>query len=118
MVDGLADFDGVIGCKAPCMSVRPEAEALARAGRLPAEDAAVEDVQAAQRLLESVASPVTDDEARILVALFGPDDCYGLAWTLLHLIETAPNALAADYSAESENAWVHLLIRRQQQAGR
>jgi len=42
-----------------------------------------------QNLLAAVKTPVSDDEARALVRVFGPDDCFGLAWTLLHLIETA-----------------------------
>ena len=43
-----------------------------------------------QRLAE-VKVPISDLEALELVKLFGPDDCFGLAWTLLHLIETAPS---------------------------
>ena len=41
-------------------------------------------------MLESVAKPVTDDEAAALAQLFGPGDCFGLAWTLVHLVESAP----------------------------
>jgi hypothetical protein len=47
-------------------------------------------MQAFEEQLSKVETPVTDEEARALVKLFGPDDCFGLAWTLLHLIETAP----------------------------
>ncbi|MDB6032726.1 MAG: hypothetical protein JWM16_3064, partial [Verrucomicrobiales bacterium] len=31
-----------------------------------------------------------------LVKVFGPDDYYGLAWSLLHLIESAPGWPLAD----------------------
>jgi predicted RNA-binding Zn ribbon-like protein len=30
-----------------------------------------------------------------LTACFGPDDCYGVGWTLIHVIETAPGPLPA-----------------------
>ncbi|MBN8888575.1 MAG: hypothetical protein J0I77_22875 [Rudaea sp.] len=43
-----------------------------------------------QNLLTEIKQPVSDVEAMVLVKLFGPDYCFGLAWTLLHLIETAP----------------------------
>ncbi|MEU0382903.1 hypothetical protein [Streptomyces chartreusis] len=52
----------------------------------------IEVISETQRLLERIPKPVTDDEAQALATLFGPDNCFGLAWTLLHLIETAPGA--------------------------
>ncbi|MFE7712020.1 hypothetical protein ACFU6I_41130 [Streptomyces sp. NPDC057486] len=33
-----------------------------------------------------------DEEAHVLAECFGEDLCFGLAWNLLHLIETAPSA--------------------------
>ena len=48
----------------------------------------------------------------LLISLFGPDNCFGLSWTLLYLIETAPNALTADYSANVDNGWVQLMKRQ------
>jgi hypothetical protein len=54
-------------------------------------------------LLKQLPTPVTDDEARALSSLFGPDDCHGLAWTLLHIVETAPNWPLEDvYEASSK----------------
>ena len=32
------------------------------------------------------------------------DDCFGLAWTLLHLIETAPEAI--DRLPAGQNEWI------------
>jgi hypothetical protein len=40
-------------------------------------------VERYQHLLDSITPPVTDAEAEALVLLFGPDDGFGLAWTLL-----------------------------------
>jgi hypothetical protein len=66
---------------------------LAALGPLPAsDDAEVDQLEDYQRLLDRLQPPVSDAEAQVLTHLFPPDrdDCYGLAWTLVHLIETAP----------------------------
>jgi len=104
-------FDGEGGT-----SIRPEVKRLAQAGILPSEEATAEELKHAQRVLADVASPLSDDEAQALIFVFGEDNCFGLTWTLLHLIESAPNALTADYSARADNEWVRLLIRRQDAA--
>jgi hypothetical protein len=48
-------------------------------------------VEKYQRLLLSIEKPVTDEEAKALVKLFGVDDFFELEWTLMQLIETAPS---------------------------
>lgn len=92
--------------------MRPEVEALVRHGRLPAEDEAEAQTDEAERLLHAVRGPLTDEEAHALVRVFGPDDCHGLSWTLVHLIETAPGALRAEYDARGGNPWVGVLNAR------
>lgn len=92
--------------------MRPEVEALVRHGRLPAEDEAEEKIAEVERLLHAVRAPLTDVEAHALVGIFGPDDCYGLSWTLVHLIETAPGALRAEYDARGGDPWVGVLNAR------
>ncbi|GGU65769.1 hypothetical protein GCM10010274_63010 [Streptomyces lavendofoliae] len=94
------------------MPVRREVEDLIGAGPLPSEDASEEEIAEAQRLLDNITAPVSDEEAQALSACFGPDNCYGLSWTLLHLIETAPGAQSASYSRNVENLWVQLLTAR------
>ncbi|MDK1475618.1 hypothetical protein QNO07_19720 [Streptomyces sp. 549] len=94
------------------MPVRCEVEDLITAGSLPSEEASEEEIAQAQRLLENIAAPVSDEEAQALAACFGPDDCHGLSWTLLHLIETALGAQNARYSRNVENPWVQLLTAR------
>jgi hypothetical protein len=65
--------------------------ALLGFGPLPCSaTATVPTMQAFEEQLSRVQTPITDEEACALVKLFGPDDCFGLAWTLLYLIETAP----------------------------
>jgi hypothetical protein len=66
-------------------------EAIVGLGPLPASAVAeVPTLEMFERLLQQVSRPVSDTEATVLCGLFGPDDCFGLAWSLLHLIETAP----------------------------
>lgn len=70
--------------------MRPEIICLVLLGPLPSEsEAAVEHPKQVEALLLSMAKPVSDDEARALMRLFGPDGCFGLAWSMLHLIKTA-----------------------------
>jgi hypothetical protein len=92
--------------------IRPAVTDFLAVGPLPDEEASVEAIQRSQNLLEQIQGPVTDEEAAALLAGFGPDDCYGLAWTLLHLIETAPGTQTAEYPADSDNPWIQLLRRR------
>lgn len=66
-------------------------EALIGPGPLPASGVAdVPKLEMFGRLLKQVSRPVSDAEAAALCRLFGPDDCFGLAWSLLHLLEAAP----------------------------
>jgi hypothetical protein len=82
-------------------------------GSLPEESASEEIISHCQGLLSRIEAPVTDDEARLLVRCFGCDDSYGLAWTLLHLIETAPGGAPLDLPpVESDNEWLRRLWTR------
>ncbi len=62
--------------------------------------------------LQQIEQPISNEEARALVALFGPDDSFGLAWTLLHVIETAPGWPLRDVLVNAENEWVVRLAQR------
>jgi hypothetical protein len=57
-------------------------------------------------------APLTPAAGQLLLTIFGPGNCFGLAWTVLHLIETAPGALTAVYARNADNDWVKLLERR------
>jgi hypothetical protein len=91
---------------------------LLKLGPLPGYEAdpAEDEVNAYQELLGGIAPPVTEEEAKALVTLFGPDDCYGLAWTLLHLIESAPGWPVAE-ALQGDGEWVDRLRRRADNAG-
>jgi hypothetical protein len=57
---------------------------------VPDPEADVQVIEQFETALRNIGSPISDEEAIALARLFSEDDCYGLAWTLLHLIETAP----------------------------
>jgi hypothetical protein len=91
--------------------LRKEVLELARLGILPNNRAGEALVSKYEILLASITPPITNDEARVLVKLFGTDDGFGLAWTLLHLVESAPDWPIKE-CLEGENKWVKLLCVR------
>jgi len=99
--------------------MREEIRKLAEMGPLPASDnAGEEELQTYENLLKAVGAPVSDEEARTLARLFGPDDCYGLAWTLMHLIETAPGWPLKDTLENTTTEWSQRLRLRAERGGR
>lgn len=93
--------------------MRLEIERLVQLGPLPSEmDASVDHLRQVEVLLQTVSPPVSDEEARALASLFGPDGCFGLAWTILHLIESSPSWPLAECIANSNSEWVTLLRDR------
>ena len=93
--------------------MRTEVKELIKMRPLPdCETVAEEQLKMYESLLSRVTPPVSNDEARGLVHLFGPDDCYGLARTLLHLIESAPGWPLHDCLKDIRNEWTERLRLR------
>ena len=93
--------------------IRSEVSELVRLGGFPSSkgvDLAL--IKRQQELLQSITPPISDAEARELIKLFGPDDYYGLAWTVLHLVEGTPNWPLADCLTSRSNEWVDRLRDR------
>lgn len=68
----------------------PEVEALVALGPFPdSADTTEEELNRHEALLEAIATPVSDEEALALSRLFGPDDYFGLAFSLRRLVESA-----------------------------
>ncbi|MEU4202173.1 hypothetical protein [Streptomyces sp. NPDC026294] len=124
MVNGLARLTGQVHASTStvadvfaswggerALTARREVEELVNEG-MPSEDASQEEIEKAERLLESIIPPVTDEEAQMLATAFGPDGCYGLASGLMHTIETAPGARTARYLQDADNWWVQRLNAR------
>jgi hypothetical protein len=92
---------------------------LAALGSLPAsDDADAGQLDAYQQLLDGLRPPVSDAEAEVLTGLFPPDrdDCYGRAWTLVHLVETAPGWPLPSCLQRSDG-WIGYLRQRADRAG-
>ncbi|MFB7719424.1 hypothetical protein [Nocardia sp. NPDC056100] len=92
--------------------MRADVAAFVTTGPLPNWDADEAQIAHRQAQLEAITGPVSDAEAAALAQCFGPDDCYGLAWTLLHLIETGPHPVIAAKPALGANPWHHTLWMR------
>ena len=69
------------------------------------------------QIIVSIREPLTDEEARALVRLFGPDDCFELEKSLVHLIESAPGWPLWDCLGDASNDWVQMLRQRLDNAG-
>ncbi|WPW19196.1 hypothetical protein [Streptomyces sp. HNS054] len=67
-----------------------------------------------ERALQAIGKPVTDEEAKLLVNCFGEDDCFGLAWTLLHLVESAPSPVVTCAPPADANVWIQRMWTRYQ----
>jgi hypothetical protein len=91
------------------MTVRPEVRKLAELGSFPLEQgAAAEQITMYETALRLIESPVSDEEARLLASLFPSEgSTFGLAWQLVHLIETAPSwPLAEVLDSDPTNEWI------------
>jgi hypothetical protein len=99
--------------------LRPEVADFVRLGPLPDSQASEERIALHQVLLQAIRKPVSDEEAAALMGSFGPDDCYGLAWSLLHVIETAPGGAPVKQDPGPEaNEWVRYLWERAERGRR
>ena len=93
--------------------IREEVRALQAMGAFPNEDDVTpERVDEYDALLESITPPVSDEEAAILVGLFGPDSLYGVAWSVVHLVETAPGWHNRTALSEAHPEWRETLEQR------
>jgi hypothetical protein len=102
--------------------MRDEINELAKMGPLPSYKIAMqadqlEKLERYTQLIVSIRKPVTDEEARVLASLFGPDDCFELEETLIHLVESAPGWPLWDCLEDTSNEWIQRLRRRLENAG-
>ena len=92
------------------MSIRSEVQILIDMGPLPSsEEAKEEDLLRREAALKAVRPPLTQEEANELTKCFGPDECFGLAWSLLHLIETAPTRPILDMETIDRSEWLRMV---------
>lgn len=101
--------------------MRQEVIDLGKLGPLPPSDRVLADnrqelIQKYENLITSIKKPITDEEARALVTLFGPDDAFGLVWPLVALVESAPGWPLADCLENTSNEWIQMLKHRARNA--
>jgi len=95
------------------VNVRKEIEEMNALGPLPSEECRdIELIKKYENLYRAITRPVTVEEARILVKLFGSDGCFGFASSLVHLIETAPGWPLEDCLCDMDNEWIVELRNR------
>jgi hypothetical protein len=88
-------------------------------GPLPPEsEADVALLEKYDKLYRSILAPITDQEARLLVRLFGHDGCFGLASSIMHLIESAPGWPLTDCLTDPSNEWIVEMKNRCIRGGR
>lgn len=98
--------------------MRREVAELVALGPLAASDAVdMAVLKKQEELIRNLQKPATDEEARALVKLFGPDESFGLAWALVHFIESAPGWPLLDCLADTDNEWVRHLRQAAINAG-
>lgn len=90
-------------------------------GQMPGDASAIdEDVLARwTSALGELEGPLTDDEAVALLSCFPPDDgtVCGLAWSLLHAIESAPYGPTFIRELDDRSWWVAFLKQRAVRGG-
>lgn len=88
--------------------MRLEVKHLIGKGQLPSSDSGIPTIEQWQEALEKIKPPLSDEEAIALTRLFptNDDECYGLAWTLIHLVETAPSWPLKDCLHDKCNPWI------------
>lgn len=98
--------------------IRKHVQDLANLGPFPSyeEHPSPDLVGKYETLLNDILPPVTDEEAKVLVRLFGQDDFYGLVWAVIHLVETAPS-WPIEECLRDNTEWVLLLRTRLENAG-
>src|SRR5262245_26938359 len=100
-------------------AMRSEVSALVALGTLPTSKAELSHIRRFGDSLAQVESPVSDEEARELVRMLpaNDDDCFGMAWTLIHLIESAPSWPIQECLSDGDSPWIAHLRRAARNAG-
>jgi hypothetical protein len=70
--------------------MRSQVRVLVAMGKMPDEKASEDEVERWGQQFDLIARPLTDEEAMALARCFPPDMGFGMGWSLLHMLETAP----------------------------
>jgi hypothetical protein len=101
--------------------MRPQVrELVSRPSLILSDKSPVETVEWAGELIDDFVKPATDEEAVALLELlsrFDDSSCFGLNWTILHFIETAPNWPIWSALKNTPGEWPETLRQRLENAG-
>ena len=94
--------------------IRQEVNDLVGKGHLPGSASGPAIVMQWQESLGKIKPPLSDEEAEAVVGLFPKtdDECFGLAWSMIHLVETAPHWPLKQCLGDKTNPWVVTLRQR------
>lgn len=99
------------------MTMRNSVKDFIKLGPLPESSATTaEDLDKRVAALKAISAPITDEESLTLAESFGPDECFGVAWTLLHLIETAPNHPRPREEVFQRSEWLRMVWTERRRA--
>jgi hypothetical protein len=93
--------------------MRGEVTNLIDQGVLPSSSSNIQVIERWQEAIHAIHAPVSNEEAEALTLLFPPteDECFGLAWSLVHLVESAPDWPLLRSLGNVENPWIAHLRR-------
>lgn len=95
------------------VTLRKQVADLVQLGPMPSEEGGdVTTIADYQKRIHALEMPLTTEEARALLAVFGPDDLFGLSWALLTRLETAPDPVVTAKPKDDANRWIRLLWER------
>lgn len=99
--------------------MRESIKKLVEMGSIPSyEDATEQSLDEYVKLLHAIEKPVSIEEAKALIKLFSPDDIGGINYTIIHIVETAPEwSLQTFLENEPESDAVNSLIAATKNAG-
>ena len=100
----------------------PRVQRLVTLGRLPSDNEPWDQTVVARWVaaLDALDRPLTDDEAIAVLDSFPADDSTveGVAWSLLHAIESAPYGPRLVAALDDRSWWVKYLRERSERGGR
>ena len=94
--------------------VRAVIARLGLLGPLPEEDDDIADgvLEQYDALLQRLVDPLTATHAEVLAGLFPQSECFGMEWTLVHLLENSGGWPSAALAAVNSERWREVLVER------
>jgi hypothetical protein len=87
---------------------------LSKMGSLPDESAEIADgvLERYDELFQQIKSPLTEAEAVVIARLFPPVACFGMEWTIVHMLERSENWPSKALEAIVSRQWKMEMLDR------